>query len=91
MSSMIAYFHKHFVERGSKTAAVDTMKSTIKHIQQTAIPKDSKHCSTSDAAMQHCDKCGELRKKKDLQHIDEINEDFCTDCVNMMKLARDDY
>lgn len=81
MSSMIAYFHKHFVERGSKTAAVDSMKSTIKHIQKTSTPKDSKHC----------DKCGELRKKSELKHIDEINEDFCPDCVNMMKLARDDY
>lgn len=84
MGSIISFFHKyhkHFPGGAPKSHAVDTMTASVKSIQKNTIPKDSKKC----------DKCGELRKKKELTHIDEIDEDFCENCVNMMRLARDDY
>jgi hypothetical protein len=38
-----------------------------------------------------CDKCGAWNEKKDLTHIDAIDEDLCVNCIHMMKLARGEY
>lgn len=81
MGSIVAYFHKAFGINEHKFRANNRMRKEVKRIQKRARQK----CWFS------CDKCGELFRKEDLEHIDEVNEDFCASCMNMMKLARDDY
>lgn len=80
MSSLVAFFHKHMNFPNNRFKAANRMRKSIRRIQkitrQNWFP---------------CDKCGELLKKEELEHVEEINEDFCKTCIDMMKLARGDY
>jgi formylmethanofuran dehydrogenase subunit E len=81
MGSLIAYFHKQFRHDEHKMRSHKHMNKSIRRMQKRARQRN----------FFPCDKCGELFKKEELEQVPEINERFCKDCLNLMKLARDDY
>lgn len=80
MGSLVAYFHKHFQFQETKFKTANRMRKEVRRIQRVAR-----------RYWFRCDKCKELFKEKELEHVPEIDERFCKTCMDMMKLARDDY
>ena len=94
MGSLVAFFHKHMDIQERKFKATNRM-SEAKARARRAMRKEVRRIQrVARRYWWPCDKCGELFKEKELEQItiaEGVNERFCKTCMDMMKLARDDY
>ena len=79
MSSMIAFFHKHYDIQERKFKATNRMRRNVKRLQQRVSHVD----------WEQCGKCEEFFDKADLSHDDLSDSTFCTNCMNAINILRD--